>query len=395
MNIDKYKKIRLYLMLLGILFFPIALFIPRKKNRIIFCSTNNLKYNYNSKYLFEYFIKKYPELEIKYVLNDLLLKKKLENELGDYFIDTFSLKNIIYCLKAQIWITSTLETPVGGMFLNYRRIVIHLGHGVPLKNIGLLEKNITFLKKFYYKIIKYNFSYFLSTSNEFIKIWSNFMGVSEKKIIVSGQPRNDSIFKNQNNFLKNYFDLKEDEVNILYAPTWRQWSETKLFPFEDFDSYQLEKFLIKNKVNIFLRVHPDFENKIENDLLNRKGIYQFDNKMVEDITEYLSCFDMLITDYSSIFADFLLLDRPILFFPYDYEEYENKIGFTVNYGNHTPGEKIYNFKDFLIQLENIMQGNDKSQKIRKELNNFYNSCKRDINCKLVSNFILEKIKDRS
>lgn len=389
MNIDKYKKVRLYLMILGIVFLPIVLFIPRKKNRIIFSSTSNLRYNYNSKYLFEYFIKKYPEMEIKYVLNNLVLKEKLSTEIGDYFLDTFSLKNIIYCLRASTWITSSLETPIGGIFLSYKRLVIHLGHGVPLKNIGLMEKNISFIKKVYYRIIRYNFTYFLATSKEFIKIWAKFLDVPEKKIIVAGQPRNDSIFQFKKNFLSEKFKIKENEINILYAPTWRQWSETKLFPFEDFEYGKLENFLSDNNINIFLRVHPSFENKIESKLLNIKGIYKFDSKIAEDITEYLSCFDILITDYSSIFIDFLLLDRPIIFFPYDYEEYKNKIGFTINYSDYTPGNKIYDFKNFIFELEKNLKGKDEYKKIRKKVNSFYNCYTTNNNCELIERFIVK------
>lgn len=395
MNIDKYKKIRLYLVMLGIIFMPIVLFIPRKKNRIIFSSTSNLRYNYNSKYLFEYFLEKYPKLEIKYVLNDKKLRKKLEKEIGNYFIDTLSLKNIIYCLRGSVWITSSLETPIGGIFLNYNRLVIHLGHGVPLKNIGLMEKNISLLKKIYYRLIKYNFTYFLSTSNNFVAIWSKFLNISRDKIFINGQPRNDSIFIKKNKFLESNFGIQEREINILYAPTWRQWGETLLFPFEDFESRKLESFLLENKINIFIRVHPSFESKIESKFSKIKKVHIFDSKVAEDITEYLSCFDILITDYSSIFIDFLLLDRPIIFLPYDYKEYYEKIGFTIDYQNYTPGEKIYNFEVFLQELKKLLNGNDTYRKNRKKLNNFYNYCKTKENCRLLSEFILKKLGEKN
>ena len=67
----------------------------------------------------------------------------LEKELGDYFIETNSIQGMLYSLKAYTWITSSLELPVGGIFQRINRLVIHLGHGTPLKNIGFLEKNIS------------------------------------------------------------------------------------------------------------------------------------------------------------------------------------------------------------------------------------------------------------
>lgn len=250
------------------------------------------------------------------------------------------------------------------------------------------------LKKIYYILIKNNFSYFLSTSHNFDEIMSKFLNVPLKRIFTNGQPRNDSLFINKKEFLQKNFVIKKADINILYAPTWRQKTETVLFPFADIDYKKLEKYLQENNINIFLRIHPSFESEIDEEILKIKGIYVFNSKLAEDVTEYLSCFDILITDYSSIFIDYLLLNRPILFFPYDLEVYKKEIGFTVDFEEHTPGPKIYDFDAFLKEILKYQKDNKYyKEKLEKE-NEFYNICRNNTNCKDVTKFILSKIKEQ-
>lgn len=390
-NTNKYLYIRLINFVKGIIFSSMYIFIRKNKKRIIFTSTGNIKYDHNSKYLFEYFLKYYSDFEVKYVINDPFLKESLKKDLGDHFIETNSIRGMLYSLKAYTWVTSSMELPVGGIFQRINRLVIHLGHGTPLKNIGFLEKNISVLKKVYYMLIKNNFTYVLSTSSDFNKIMSKFLNVPLKRIFTNGQPRLDSIFEKKEDVLKKVFKIEKNMKNILYAPTWRQNSETELFPFSNFDEKEMEEYLKNNGINIFLRVHPDFETEIDEKLLKIKGIYVLNSKVVKDISEYLSCFDLLITDYSSIFIDYLLLDKPILFLPYDFEDYNKKIGFTVDYMKHTPGPKSYSFENFKNEIMKLLNDNEYFFKDRINDKVFYNLYTDNKNCERVSKFILENL----
>src|SRR5699024_10035846 len=147
-------------------------------------------------------------------------------------------------------------------------------------------------------------------------------GVSQEKIKIWGQPRNDAIFKknNKNEILNElYSDLLSHQNIILYAPTFRDNSKTILFPFEDFDSKQLDNFLEENQLLIFIRCHQSDINNIEKNFGNRVKFINEDK--IEDIMDIINIFDLLITDYSSIYIDYLLTNNPILFLPYDKEEY--------------------------------------------------------------------------
>ena len=69
--------------------------------------------------------------------------------------------------------------------------------------------------------------------------------------------------------------------------------------------------------------------------------------------------DILVTDYSSIFVDFLLLNRPEIFFPYDYEKYVTKDReLYFDYNEFTPGPKARVFSEFLGVLGKTLQGED-------------------------------------
>ena len=60
----------------------------------------------------------------------------------------------------------------------------------------------------------------------------------------------------------------------------------------------------------------------------------------------LSSVDVLITDYSGVFVEFLVTDKPMIFLPYDKDEYEADRGFWFDYNQVIPGPQVYDFEDF-------------------------------------------------
>jgi CDP-glycerol glycerophosphotransferase len=306
-----------------------------------------------------------------FVINDDELRNNLNTTIGNYFIETKSFSGKMFVLKAAIWFISSIEFPVGGLFLSYKRYVIHLGHGTPLKNIGLLESNISLVKKIYYAIARTNISYSIASSKTFSSIISGFLGLPLKKIIIAGQARNDQLFIKSDFNIKNVVG-KENMKNILYAPTWRTNTKVKLFPFEDFNIKEFVDMLVKNKINLFVRTHPDYEDEIDNEILDMPNIFLFSGKKYHEIMDYLNIFDLLITDYSSIFFDYLLLDRPLVFLPYDYDSYNKEIGFTVPYNDYTPGYKPSTMKDFTEAIYESVYGEDKYKDVRNRVNEICN-----------------------
>lgn len=318
----------------------------------LFSSTDNSHYNYNSRYLFEYVKENLPEITPLFVINDPELRNSLSSKYGkQYFIETESIQGIRQALSAGVWFTSA-GLPAYGIGLHKKRLIINLWHGVPLKKIALLDPNLKKAARIYFKkIFSENYTYILTTSHELIPLMARSFAVSEDKIKVWGQPRNDGLFQKNDcrEILGQLFpDLPEYTKTVLYAPTFRDYGQVQLFPFKDFDQKQLEAFLDEKNMLLFIRTHVAEQGSAAPYL--GKRIRFLGNEQAEDVTGILNIFDCLITDYSSIYIDYLLTDKPMIFLPYDRQQYLDGRGMNFDYDDVTPGPKPETFNDFLDAL---------------------------------------------
>ena len=318
----------------------------------LFSSTDNSHYNYNSRYLFEYVKENLPEITPLFVINDPELRNSLSSKYGkQYFIETESIQGIRQALSAGVWFTSA-GLPAYGTGLHKKRLIINLWHGVPLKKIALLDPNPKKAARIYFKkIFSENYTCILTTSHELIPLMARSFAVSEDKIKVWGQPRNDGLFQKNDcrEILGQLFpDLPEYTKTVLYAPTFRDYGQVQLFPFKDFDQKQLEAFLDEKNMLLFIRTHVAEQGSAAPYL--GKRIRFLGNEQAEDVTGILNIFDCLITDYSSIYIDYLLTDKPMIFLPYDRQQYLDGRGMNFDYDDVTPGPKPETFNDFLDAL---------------------------------------------
>ena len=318
----------------------------------LFSSTDNSHYNYNSRYLFEYVKENLLEITPLFVINDPELRTSLSTKYGkQYFIETESIQGIRQALSAGVWFTSA-GLPAYGTGLHKKRLIINLWHGVPLKKIALLDPNLKKAARIYFKkIFSENYTCILTTSHELIPLMARSFAVSEDKIKVWGQPRNDGLFQKNDcrEILGQLFpDLPEYTKTVLYAPTFRDYGQVQLFPFKDFDQEQLEAFLEEKNMLLFIRTHVAEQGSAAPYL--GKRIRFLGNEQAEDVTGILNIFDCLITDYSSIYIDYLLTDKPMIFLPYDRQQYLDGRGMNFDYDDVTPGPKPETFNDFLDAL---------------------------------------------
>jgi CDP-glycerol glycerophosphotransferase (TagB/SpsB family) len=164
------------------------------------------------------------------------------------------------------------------------------------------------------------------------------------------------------------------ENTILYAPTWRPGKRaTVFFPFSDYNKDLLLEILDKTESNLLLRPHITdvFQNKelnfFLNDLASYKRIKLATHKEFTDINTFLPFIDVLVTDYSSIYHDFLLLNKPMIFIPYDYDHYNERSGFLYNYFENLPGPSVNTFYDFSKELCSVTSGSDNYSEKRASL----------------------------
>ena len=331
----------------------------------IFSSTDNRHFNYNSKYLFLYVRGHLPDIRPRYVINDDAYRADLQKTYGaEYFIETKSTQGILTVLKAGVWFTSA-GLPVYGTGLSRNRRIVNLWHGIPLKTIALQDRTQSGLQKLYFrKIFSENYTDVVSTSEAVGKVMQAGLGVGADRIRIWGQPRCDCLYYPQDRmeFLERVYP-SSDEIPlpeglrylVLYAPTFRTGKSVRLFPFADFDRRKMEEFLKEHGILLCIRLHLSEQ---DGQAFPESAYLRYMNEdRLDDITEGLSAFDLLITDYSSIYADFLLLNRPMVFLPYDLEEYADAHGFSFPYEAVTPGPKPQNMADFLQCLSEALPEN--------------------------------------
>lgn len=360
----------------------------------IFSSVDNSKFNYNSRYLFEYVREHVPQITPRFVMNDEEEREILARQYGEeYFIESQSREGIKKVLEGGVWFTSA-GLPVYGPGLKKGRKIINLWHGVPLKKIVLLENQVTFLKKLYFQwIFAKNYSAILTTSKKLVPIMAKSFGVSEDVIQVWGQPRNDLLFVKQERqeVLEKLYGIDFPVKHLLlYAPTYREYGSTRLFPFDDFNQERLEVFLENQGIMLLIRSHLEEQDA---GCKESRWIRTVNEDKVLDIMEILSAFDGVITDYSSIYIDYLLMERPVLFLPYDLEEYETRRGMNFSYEKVTPGPKPDTMEAFMKEIERLLSEENYFKEERHRANLFFNEIQEPC-CNTISKLLLREMETK-
>ena len=249
-------------------------------------------------------------------------------------------------------------------------IVVHLDHGSALKLIGYGLKE-SFLNSFQKKVHEYwnkKISYLTVTSEETKRTKRYAYNLPSENVIITGYPRNEILVKSTKETKENIkegLNLDNNNEVILYAPTFREHKHTN--PLNKNLLNNLDKFLIREKKVFLYKPHP-FEQKI--DLSSYQKIISIDPNV--DIRDLLVIADILITDYSGVFYDYLLTMRPIIFFPYDLEEYTNVRDFFYNYETFVPGPIVKTGEDLVLKLENIHRWDQDYIEIRRKTRDKFN-----------------------
>lgn len=357
------------------------------RNRWVFSSVDNSGFSYNSKYLFLYVKENMPQIEPVFVINDEKKRQELSEQYGEvFFTDTLTWKGAKRVWEAGVWFTSA-GLPLYGTDLGKGHRIINLWHGIPLKKIALMENGASGKKRWIFKkLFSDNYRYILTESERLVPVMAESFAVPEGKIKVWGQPRNDWLFQHMDRQrLRDCLDyLPAYEKAVLYAPTYREYGATKLFPFSDFNRDELEEYLEKNKMILLLRTHISELGRV--DFPESERIRYFNEDVVSDCMEYLAAFDLLITDYSSIYIDYLHLNRPIIFLPYDYDCYMRKRGMNFEYEQVTPGFKPENVHEFYAALEDGF-GTDTWKETRDTIGRMFHEASYPC-CKKICDYVL-------
>lgn len=367
--------------ILKICFKPLSLlnkWIKKDKRLIFFYS--NLGFRDNVKAFYDYLIKNNYNEKYKIVVsvNDYenYIKKAPENVTfvgNKQGIKTFmKAKYAFYCFG---------KYPIKP---SKKQMVVNLWHGTPLKKIGNLEKGLENVDYHYFTKV-------LTSSVMYKPIMAKIFGCSESSVEVMGNPRNDELF--QKDKLWDTSIRRGSKKVILWLPTYREYNvEFVISTLKEEDLRELNEFLKNIHCRMIVKLHP-----MQTAVVKNKNFPYIDFITQEELdrqgmTVYtlLRNADGLITDYSSVYFDYLLLDRPIGFVTEDIEEYQDKRGFIFdNPKEYMPGPEIKNVYDIEKFISDVFNGADAYKKQRAKVNDLVNYYKDGDSCERIAKRFLK------
>ncbi len=247
------------------------------------------------------------------------------------------------------------------------QVSIEMWHGFPLKGMVAMdygekkEDRNLLLSRWADEV-----DIMLSYSRTYSSLMAACMHKEAESFIITGMPRNDFLFDG-NAFAKLQLvfpDMPVEKPIIFYMPTFRLGREDKVEGDVDrgLDFDRLEDFLDRNDLILVVKFHP-FEEEIVSkmyDFSSYEHIFVLrDEQLVGsnmDFYEILGAASLLITDYSSVYFDYLLLDRPIVFYPPDINIYIRRRGFLLEpYDIWAPGPKAYTQDELESTIVRILE----------------------------------------
>lgn len=322
--------------------------VPKKKDLIVLIPRFGGTMNGNIKYFFLYLVKRHTQECEPYLLTQRRATAFALQQQGLPVLLHPSLRSVVTLLRARSVVVESTDWSRRLKSLLVRRATsFQIWHGNGMKQVSLTGK--TFLAKLHGSALQrwtlrwcniyptYDVVFFASHMQRKRRSAS----FSMKEAVLNGQPRNDVLFDADFGWDLIGCDLAgTDKIKraaaagkrvVLYCPTWRHPTDTQ--PTQVLDLAQLNEFALRHGLLIVWKAHPKDKSAVG----EREAIMVLDKDA--DTYPVMRYADCMITDYSSIYMDYILLDRPILFFPYDLDAYIAKRGIQHDYDAISPGPK--------------------------------------------------------
>lgn len=351
---------------------------------IIFGAYNGRSYACSPKSVYEYMIhdKRFEDYRFIWLFDEPENYRFLEKNKNTTVIRNKSSECEKYLNKAKYWIFNFRA--LDHWVPRHDQIYIQCWHGTPLKRLGfditnsdnamnsvreIQSKYRTDARKLDYLLSPCSF-----VTEKFTSAW-NLDGFGKADSVLEiGYPRNDFLnsYKKENvDTVKRALGIEKcDKKIILYAPTWRdnQHDSENGYVYDNPVDFGFLREQLGDDYIILFRAHYLVANNF--DFAAYDG-FIFDVSQYDDINELYVISDILITDYSSVFFDYAILERPVLFYMYDMEEYRDEMrGFYLNVED-LPGPVLRDEKELVEALRSaeVMQ-NDGN--VIKRFNEEYN-----------------------
>ncbi len=196
-----------------------------------------------------------------------------------------------------------------------------------------------------------NYTHVIVSSQHDVPFYAEAFSIPESRIVPTGIPRQDVFFDERRRAAglaaaHRAYPQTEGKFTILFAPTYRGSAVRARYDLDKLDYPALHALCVEKDAVCIVRMHPAVHHPI--------GIPdELRDRLLErpagpvDVRDLSFAVDLLITDYSSIMLDYVLLRRPMLFYAYDLDEYIGGRDFYEPYETFVPGRIVRTFEDLL------------------------------------------------
>lgn len=238
-------------------------------------------------------------------------------------------------------------------------------------------------------------SYMPVMSEKYAEIHEKIFGLDKQQLLITGIPKQDWCFRKVNRKMLLTLGIPSNTKYIFWLPTWRkaEGNDRSCMKITETDWCSIDiceeqwenlNFFLKEKNTcMIIKLHP--VQKVSNRIKMSNVVFLDENEMADlhiHINQLLGYADAIISDYSSVITDYMLLDRPIGLAVGDKQEYADGLGFVLNpIDEWLPGKVILSFNDLFDFCEQITRGIDSSKKKRHQVAAVLCKYRDDNNCK--------------
>lgn len=356
----RYRKSRFYIPSMNKIY-NLLKYLPKKKI-IIFESNNGKSFVDSPKDIYNAWDTENSDYKFY-----IVIKKSIKNNYRNKnTIVRLSPKYFYYLARAKVWVNNQ-NFPF--YIKNNKTIYLQTWHGTPIKKMlndldNIVGRDLGYQNRVQTAIKQWTH---LLVSSDYEKECFKTAFKHEAREIEVGKPRNDIFFKNFNlNEMKNKYGLDKNKKTILLAPTFRDdGNKIKNLYSQNLNiDYKNMYENLSKEYEFIIKLHPLAFN--ENEILQEYSNFFKIANDTDDINNLLLISDILITDYSSIMFDYLLLKGKTILYVHDIERYEYKNrGFYMNFEKDAPGIVVKNQKELINEIKKEELNYDKEKFKRK------------------------------
>lgn len=354
----------------------LATLFPRRRDIWLFGAWFGNKYLDNPKYLFLYSIKQ-SEVTAVWLTKDIKLFESMKKE-GLPVAYSASLKGVWLQLRCGVVVfTHEVQAEFNAYLIASKVLRIQAWHGIPLKKIGYNDEKSTQTRRhqsmvqrlFPFRLDRYDLV--LACGTEDSNVYRTAFNVKKDGVVIVGSPRNDVFFDTTPTLNHADSSTSKKLKHIIYMPTFRgeYGSESPLLSKAGFNYQDYDRMLDQAGILLEIKLHPvQTLSQVDAGEIQRCSNIKIADES-RDIYESLPHYDALITDYSSIFFDFLLTGKPIYMAPFDIDSYLSKDRTMYYEYSEVCPSAIYNNWDELIGA--LIKNNYKYIKYNELLSRFH------------------------